>query len=606
MMDMEISESHSVEQDDTLMETGQAPVQHIASGHTVQAAQPMDDASSSVGTGMDVDSHMMAAQAAPTIEQSSVEHHNAEQSASVPSTAVNSERSIVESGSPMGHAEPASSSRGASDTEDRIDAILAGKDDNEDGYESSDLESSDDDEPDSSDSDSDSDTEMGAKGSAMTIEQREKALIEIDAMDDDDEATPSDILHTANEIIQLPEVKKPDIVLGPDVVLEPIGTVMSIVDNVVVVQAASSGEVRVLDAGTITAVMKPKDGEKETEVLGEIFETFGPVARPLYSIRFNTASEIPAVCTMGCTVYSAPEYSSFVMTEPLKALKGSDASNKFDEEVDEVEMEFSDDEKEMEHKRLLKQQRNQKKGAKDRKVPIMAADTSAAMQAMMGETPSASSSSPSSAPQNRRKPIALPRRPRFDEPEDGYRILQRPGAKTQPAHGTPQALAGSSTIPWYQQQQRELQNMMGISQKPSVHNQQQKEQEAILQFQKQQQIQQGLLLQQQQQQQLYQQQQQQQEAYQKQIQEAQATILRLQQQQQQLQQQHQQQQYSPQQPPTFAPMNASFHPQQVHSQLSIGHTPQQLNDGGQQHQQQIMNMLSPLFPPQNQQQQQPQ
>ncbi|KAF9276543.1 hypothetical protein BGZ68_009954 [Mortierella alpina] len=362
--------------------------------------------------------------------------------------------------SPMGEVTQTVLATETKSTDDRIDAALAGEDEKVDGYESSDLESSDDDdEPDSSDSDSDSDSEMGiAPTTSLTLEQREKALIELDAMDDDEDAAPNTILRTANEILQLPEVKKPEVVLGPDAKLEPIGTVVSIVENVVVVQAASSGEVRVLDAGTVAAVVGPtEDGkEPEREVLGEIFETFGPVARPMYSIRFNTAAEIPALCKNGCIVYSVPEYSSFVMTAPLKAMKGSDASNKFDEEVDDIELEFSDDEKEMEHKRMLKSAKNKKRGGKDRKVPTMASDTSAALQAMMGEMPSSSSSSSVLAP---RQPIALPPRPNFNEPEDGYRILQRPGTLSRTPH-TPQSHGGAGTVPWYQQQQRDLQTMM--------------------------------------------------------------------------------------------------------------------------------------------------
>lgn len=107
---------------------------------------------------------------------------------------------------------------------------------------------------------------------ALTIEQREKALIEIDAMDEDADIAPNAILFTANEVQELPEVKKPDIVLGRDTKLEPIGTVTTIVDSVVVVQASSSGEVRVLDAGTVVVVMKPAEGDSDPikEVLGEV------------------------------------------------------------------------------------------------------------------------------------------------------------------------------------------------------------------------------------------------------------------------------------------------------------------------------------------------
>lgn len=91
-------------------------------------------------------------------------------------------------------------------------------------------------------------------------------------MDDDEDASPNAILHTTNEILELPKVEKPNIELGLDVVLTPFGSVMSIVDNVVVVQAHSSGEVSVLDSGTVTAVVTPAEGDQEAvrEVLGEV------------------------------------------------------------------------------------------------------------------------------------------------------------------------------------------------------------------------------------------------------------------------------------------------------------------------------------------------
>lgn len=46
--------------------------------------------------------------------------------------------------------------------------------------------------------------------------------------------------------------------------------------------------------------------------------------------------------------------ASFVFTRDLRKLKGSDASNVWDEEVGAAEMEWSDDEAEMEYKRNQK------------------------------------------------------------------------------------------------------------------------------------------------------------------------------------------------------------------------------------------------------------
>jgi H/ACA ribonucleoprotein complex non-core subunit NAF1 len=67
----------------------------------------------------------------------------------------------------------------------------------------------------------------------------------------------------------------------------------------------------------------------------------------------------------GTVIYYVEAHSTFVFTQPLKGLKGSDASNFHDEEVAEDEVEFSDDEQEAEYRRKLKQKRQERKGAKN-------------------------------------------------------------------------------------------------------------------------------------------------------------------------------------------------------------------------------------------------
>ena len=68
----------------------------------------------------------------------------------------------------------------------------------------------------------------------------------------------------------------------------------------------------------------------------KVFETFGPVTRPLYAVRYNDASEIDQQrAVVGAKVYYVTNHSKFVLTNALKGIKGSDASNRWDEEVDE-------------------------------------------------------------------------------------------------------------------------------------------------------------------------------------------------------------------------------------------------------------------------------
>lgn len=110
----------------------------------------------------------------------------------------------------------------------------------------------------SSDSDSDSDVEHPTHPSASTSKQQEP-LDHADA-DDEDEDAPSQAptgthIMTQNEVaeaeIMIPQISE----VGPHEVLEPVGEVMSIVNNVVIVKGTASGTVRAnekaLDSDTL-------------------------------------------------------------------------------------------------------------------------------------------------------------------------------------------------------------------------------------------------------------------------------------------------------------------------------------------------------------------
>lgn len=83
-----------------------------------------------------------------------------------------------------------------------------------------------------------------------------------------------------------------------------------------------------------------------------MFETFGAVKQPLYSVRFPSASSIDKDnFRIGRLVYHVPTRSNFVFTQEIARIKGSDASNLHDEEVGEDQMDFSDDEAEAQWRR---------------------------------------------------------------------------------------------------------------------------------------------------------------------------------------------------------------------------------------------------------------
>lgn len=164
-------------------------------------------------------------------------------------------------------------------------------------------------------------------------------------------ARPNAGLRTVNE---KPEeiLPKPNITITENMPIEELGSVQAIVENTVLITANTSGEYRVLESHSLlcTASRIP---------IGVVAETLGRVEAPLYTVRFASEADVKesGVNEKGTKVYYVPDHSTFVFTQPLKAVKGSDASNFHDEEVGDDEMEFSDDEAEAEHKRRLKLRR---------------------------------------------------------------------------------------------------------------------------------------------------------------------------------------------------------------------------------------------------------
>ncbi|GAA5866609.1 hypothetical protein JCM3774_004029 [Rhodotorula dairenensis] len=219
----------------------------------------------------------------------------------------------------------------------------------------------------SSDSDSDSDSSSSDSDSTMAAPQAvgrqrnrrgrgQRAGSPSDMADDDDDGesgvTSSKTAPKTEHEIAEPEIALPSVQkLDAAVELAKFGKVESVIENVAVIRADTSGDWRVLDEGTVVCW-------EDRTVIGNIFETFGSVQQPFYSIRFPAnAPPDPAVFSLGRPAFYAPNMASFVFTRDLRAIKGSDASNIWDEEVAAHEMEFSDDEEEAEYRRRLKADR---------------------------------------------------------------------------------------------------------------------------------------------------------------------------------------------------------------------------------------------------------
>lgn len=207
----------------------------------------------------------------------------------------------------------------------------------------------------SSDS-SDNDEDQGGY-ELLGAEETARMLMEADS-DDDGEGGKSGgntQLRTKNEMAWEP-IPKPDVTITPEMKIEELGLIDQIVDNIMVVKAFTPGEYQVLDTGSVLCTA-------ERVVIGAIAETIGKVLQPMYTVMFSTPEDVKELgITAGTKVFYPVDHAKFVFTQPLRNVKGSDASNIHDEEVAEDEMEFSDDEKEADHKKAQKQKRREKSG----------------------------------------------------------------------------------------------------------------------------------------------------------------------------------------------------------------------------------------------------
>ncbi|XP_060602702.1 H/ACA ribonucleoprotein complex non-core subunit NAF1-like [Ruditapes philippinarum] len=163
-------------------------------------------------------------------------------------------------------------------------------------------------------------------------------------------------IRTKGELLpeDLPPLEELTITVDESVVLVEVGSIKSIVGILVVIQ--SNENVPPLNDETILFV----EGHK---VLGQVFEVFGPVKTPWYSVRFNEVNNIEAKgLKVGMPVFCAPRedsFTKFVFVDSLKTIRGSDASWEDNNEPPEKHLDYSDDEAE---RRAKAKRRNKKFG----------------------------------------------------------------------------------------------------------------------------------------------------------------------------------------------------------------------------------------------------
>ncbi|KAI9335924.1 hypothetical protein BDR26DRAFT_936253 [Obelidium mucronatum] len=197
--------------------------------------------------------------------------------------------------------------------------------------------------------------------------------------DDDDEfdkEKSNNPLRTKHELEQVCPWKSLDIVIPPTAILTEIGQIFAIVGDTIVIES------------TVTDITLDADSILCSSALQSILIVCRQISRNLPP-KFRKGNllplkqqatesnenddtttkaaelEVEEPIKVGDKVFFVKEMAKYVFAAQLKLMKGSDASNFYDEEVADAEMEFSDDEKEAEYKRALKLERTLKKRARE-------------------------------------------------------------------------------------------------------------------------------------------------------------------------------------------------------------------------------------------------
>lgn len=207
-------------------------------------------------------------------------------------------------------------------------------------------------------SSSSSEEEVDQDKSKTHVVQRSRQSSTSSQTDKQTKFTKEDI-RTKGELFpeDLPPLEELIITVDECVNLVDIGNVVSIVGILVIVQ--SNQNMPPLNEETVVFL----EGRVSC---GKIFEVFGPVSSPWYSLRFNSTEDIANKgITVGTKMFCAPKvdkYTNFVFVEHLKQIKGSDASWEDNNEPPPKFMDFSDDEEE---KRAKAKHRNKNQESND-------------------------------------------------------------------------------------------------------------------------------------------------------------------------------------------------------------------------------------------------
>ncbi|XP_048763866.2 uncharacterized protein LOC125671923 isoform X2 [Ostrea edulis] len=201
-----------------------------------------------------------------------------------------------------------------------------------------------------------------SEDSVVLVQEEQQKCIVIESDDQEENRSKGkkdSEVRTKGELYpdELPPIDELVITVDPNVELVHTGSITGIVGCLAIVKANQS--IPPLNENTILFL-------EGRVVLGQIFEVFGPVGSPWYSVRFNSTTDIESksLCC-GQKVYCAPKVenlTNYVFVEHLRQMKGSDASWEDNNEPPSKYVDYSDDEEERRAKAKARNRGNEEDG----------------------------------------------------------------------------------------------------------------------------------------------------------------------------------------------------------------------------------------------------
>jgi rRNA processing protein Gar1 len=185
-----------------------------------------------------------------------------------------------------------------------------------------------------------SDEEMDIPNNNLTNEAYNNEMKKVTELYEETDATLNKYTgtkHEAEETREIPEVFE----IEAGQTMNDCGFVDDVVEDKVIVKVNLYNGILDLDNILFTANKIP---------FGYIDDVIGKVEEPYYVIKFFPNFSDKSIVCKGHSIYYINQKAKTIQTRQLSR-KGCDASNAFDEEVSEDEVEFSDDDQEVERKK---------------------------------------------------------------------------------------------------------------------------------------------------------------------------------------------------------------------------------------------------------------